>query len=181
MLCDRCRKEAASVTAVEIKNGVKTKRALCAVCFHALGLGQPFSAADILQEVVETAKKIAVPEIAASILSKMLTDATVGATTKRCPDCGTTAADLQKRGLVGCSKDYEVFADELMPLIERLHAKRRHAGKAPAGKMQHFIAEKRLTELKERLKSAVKAEQYEDAARFRDEIRELEQRTSSPE
>ena len=48
-----------------------------------------------------------------------------------CPVCQTTFLEFRNSGRLGCPYDYEVFRDELMPLLENIHDETRHSGKVP--------------------------------------------------
>ena len=84
-----------------------------------------------------------------------------------CPACGLKYAQFRVAGRFGCPDDYEVFRDPLLPLLERIHRGLDHAGKAPRRRQRQAA----LTELNDRLAAAIAAEDYEHAARIRDELR----------
>ena len=48
-----------------------------------------------------------------------------------CPICRMTFQDFKNTGRLGCPYDYEVFREELMPLLENIHEVAGHAGKVP--------------------------------------------------
>ena len=48
-----------------------------------------------------------------------------------CPLCQITFQEFRNTGRLGCPYDYEVFRDELMPLLENIHEETRHTGKFP--------------------------------------------------
>lgn len=91
-----------------------------------------------------------------------------------CPLCSLTFLDFRNSGRLGCPHDYEVFRDELMPLLENIHEETRHSGKvphrAPRGSQKQTV----LMQKRNELKRAIAAEDYEAAARLRDEIKRLE-------
>jgi len=90
-----------------------------------------------------------------------------------CPECGTPYAHFRAQGRLGCPHDYEVFRPLLAPLIEKVHNHAgRHVGKVPRRHRQRMQIAHRV-DLEAQLKSAVAAEQYEEAARLRDSIRAL--------
>ena len=39
----------------------------------------------------------------------------------RCDFCGSSYSDIAKSGHVGCAKCYEIFGDQLLPSIRRIH------------------------------------------------------------
>jgi len=94
---------------------------------------------------------------------------------QQCPHCQITFLEFRNSGRLGCPLDYEVFRDELMPLLENIHDDTRHAGKVPRRAPRNSQRQTELMDLRNKLKRAVAAEDYEAAARFRDQIRTIEQ------
>ncbi len=95
--------------------------------------------------------------------------------TMTCPNCQITFAEFRRTGRLGCPHDYEVFRDELMPLLENIHGEPRHSGKAPRRAPRTSRQQNTLIRLRNDLKRAVAGEDYEAAARLRDEIRVIEE------
>ncbi|MBM3997293.1 MAG: DNA helicase UvrBC [Planctomycetes bacterium] len=94
---------------------------------------------------------------------------------QECPDCGIKFVDFRNSHRLGCSRDYQVFQAELTPLLENIHGDTRHCGKTPRRYPQTKKAEAELVQLRQRLKRAVDREDYEEAARLRDQIRVVEE------
>ncbi|MBI2805218.1 MAG: UvrB/UvrC motif-containing protein [Planctomycetes bacterium] len=92
-----------------------------------------------------------------------------------CPECGLKFIDFRNNHRLGCARDYQVFRNELMPLLENIHGDTRHIGKTPRRYPQTKLAEAELLQLRQRLKRAVEREDYEEAARVRDQIKTLEE------
>ena len=93
-------------------------------------------------------------------------------TERKCPTCGMTESQLRQSGRVGCPDCYSTFADILNPYVEKLHGATRHIGTAPAAPEQP--KQDPVEALRAQLKTAVENEEYEQAARLRDEIRRME-------
>jgi protein arginine kinase activator len=91
-----------------------------------------------------------------------------------CPECGMTLAEFRSKGRLGCPKDYEVFREHLMPLLERIHNAREHRGRLPHTSESDRERRQHLTDLRAKLEAAIKDEAYESAAELRDQIQELE-------
>ena len=91
-----------------------------------------------------------------------------------CPVCQITFLEFRNSGRLGCPYDYEVFRDELMPLLENIHDETRHSGKVPKRAPKNSQQQTTLIQLRNELKRSVAAEDYETAARIRDKIRTLE-------
>jgi protein arginine kinase activator len=91
-----------------------------------------------------------------------------------CPFCQITFLEFRNSGRLGCPYDYEVFRDELMPLLENIHDETRHSGKVPRRAPRNSQQQTTLIQLRNDLKRAVAAEDYETAARVRDKIKSIE-------
>jgi protein arginine kinase activator len=91
-----------------------------------------------------------------------------------CPICQITFLEFRNSGRLGCPYDYEVFRDELMPLLENIHGETRHSGKVPRRAPRNTQQQTTLIQLRNELKRAVVAEDYEAAARLRDKIKGIE-------
>lgn len=92
-----------------------------------------------------------------------------------CPSCGIKFVDFRNTGRLGCPHDYQAFREELLPLLENIHGEVRHVGKTPRRPSARKDSESELIHLRTRLKQAVSKEDYEEAARLRDRIKQLEE------
>jgi protein arginine kinase activator len=100
----------------------------------------------------------------------------VGAPTRECPVCGIKFVEFRNSGRLGCAHDYQEFREELLPLLENIHGDPpRHTGKVPRRLPQSKQTQSELVQLRKQLLQAVNKEAYEEAARIRDRIRELEE------
>jgi protein arginine kinase activator len=100
----------------------------------------------------------------------------------KCPNCGLTYTDFRKIGRLGCGECYRAFNRYLIPLLKRIHGATQHIGKAPmkAGKpLKKKEKAPDIATLKEKLQQAIATEAFEEAARLRDQIRELERRQAA--
>lgn len=92
----------------------------------------------------------------------------------KCPLCHLTFDEFRSSGRLGCPNDYEVFRNELGPLLENVHGALRHSGKVPKHLPADAQIRTRLMQLRQELQQAVAVEDYEKAARLRDRIGQLE-------
>lgn len=158
--CDNCGRPA-PFHLTDIRNGKKIEKHLCEQCAAAEGLR--IESAASMTKVLE--------EFVLQAVSKQDADAS----TPTCSVCGMSFEEYRKKELLGCPNDYDTFGQQLGDLIERVqdHATQ-HLGKVPA---RASATQKRLTalmRLRTELRSAVHDEDYELAARLRDQIKELE-------
>lgn len=92
-----------------------------------------------------------------------------------CPVCGISFLEFRNAGRLGCSHDYDAFRDELMPLLENIHGETQHSGKVPKRVPPDRRRQTELIQLRQALRHAVSEENYEEAARLRDRIQQLEE------
>ncbi len=156
--CDKCDKPA-TVFLTEIIDGNKIEKHLCEDCAAAEGI-----------------------TIKASIpISQLLEDFILQSSDGeqmgqlRCDVCGLTLSEFRNQGVLGCPNDYEAFKVALEPLLERAHeGATHHIGKVPHRADSLQKKNTAILRLRAQLKQAVTAEHYEQAARLRDQIKELE-------
>ena len=152
MLCDECGKLPAEVLMTAVVNGQATSRHLCRDCIKKYKAGD-------LQGVL------------AAVLSAM-------AQNQQCPDiicpkCGLSYAEFQKKGLLGCAECYQAFREHLLPLITRVQGRTQHAGRRPPVNPQEQERLDRAQQLRALMEAAVAMENFEEAARLRDELRAM--------
>jgi len=94
----------------------------------------------------------------------------VGRFSIECPRCGLSKGDFDKNGRFGCGECYRVFQPFLPALLGRIHPGLRHEGKAPRSNLSREVVEARLKRLQGELDQAVALEDFEAAARIRDEL-----------
>lgn len=160
--CQRCNQEKATVHITDTIPE-KRERHLCDECAEKEGV--------IIKQKHHTTNEI----LQQFIKHKVVSAAATALDTLACPHCGTTLRDFQEHGQLGCPHDYEVFEAFLMPLIERAHeGATHHVGKVPPTAETTVRRQTGLLRLRRELQEAVDHEDYELAARVRDQIREIE-------
>lgn len=157
MLCMVCKQNEAKVHLTQLIDGNLKKLDLCEACSKAKGVDDPtgFSLADLLMGLGAS------QELAQN----------TGSPAVSCATCGFTQADFKKTGRLGCPDCYKTFADGLEGLLKTMHKGTRHVGKAPGLQNPGRDPQDRLQLLQKRLEEAVAVENYEEAARVRDEIK----------
>src|SRR5205085_3876853 len=110
-------------------------------------------------------EELNLPAILQSLIGQHLGPQTDELARLACPACGIKYMEFRAQGRLGCPHDYAVFRKGLLPLLERIHRRTRHVGKSPRrGTSSRRQAE--LMDLRRRLREAVDAEAYEEAARY---------------
>lgn len=182
MLCEKCRIREANIKYTEIINGMKKDHNLCSQCAKEMDFG-PYSA--ILEG------EFPLSMLLSSLLG--LSDSDAAARQQKteevvCPTCGTTYEEFIKNSRFGCADCYHVFDLLIGEKIKKLQDNASHTGKQPKmragkpleaavsskGEMQ-FTKEEQIRQLERRLKAALEAEDYEQAAVCRDQIRALKE------
>ena len=92
----------------------------------------------------------------------------------KCPRCGMRFSEFRNKARLGCSHDYEIFKNALVPLLEKIHGGVQHVGKTPKTVDEQVQKENELMRLKRELDTHVKSENFEKAAEARDRIKTLE-------
>ena len=160
MLCDECGKEEATFHYTKIINGVTTELHLCELCAKKKGftlLPTAFSLADLLGGLVEREQT---PSLETEI---------------SCKNCEFTYSNFKNIGLLGCSQCYSSFHKMLEPLLKKIHGASKHVGKFPKRESRTAKGEIPDVELlRKKLKDAVAREEFEEAAKLRDKIKEIE-------
>ena len=90
-----------------------------------------------------------------------------------CPACGLSREDFEEHGRLGCPQCYDAFGSAIVPLLRKLHLGGGHLGKIPRRALIDRAVNDRIRRLKVRMEKAVSMERYEDAARFRNEIKKI--------
>lgn len=162
LACQTCKKNPATVHLTDISpDGEKTERHLCDKCAVEEGVA---AKPQVHMPVNEILSGLVIQKAAIQQLAELT-----------CPKCKTTFVDFRNNGLLGCGCDYDAFEKALLPLIERAHeGASHHIGKVPRRLSTPRTAEADLIRLRAELGRAVTDEQYEKAARLRDQIRTLE-------
>ncbi|RDB31262.1 hypothetical protein HAT2_00630 [Candidatus Similichlamydia laticola] len=88
----------------------------------------------------------------------------------RCATCGTFVDAVKQGAPLGCSGCYSVFSDFLVA-SDLLDGKHMHVGRAPGNEVMPHSLCHQLSVLNEKLKAVLDVEDYEEAARIRDQIR----------
>ncbi len=92
----------------------------------------------------------------------------------KCPDCGMTYEAFTKSGRLGCSGCYAALGKMLSPLIKRVQRSSVHVGKKPSRLTSNVRNTHDLGLLQDKLRNCVQDEQFEEAAKLRDQIRKIE-------
>ena len=160
MLCEECGKNQATVSITVSAGGEITTRRLCPECMKKMKLS--LVSGDIqgfLSSVLSVLGSAQKPQEHAAV----------------CSGCGLSYDEFERTGRLGCAQCYRDFSDQLKPLLQRIHGRTQHAGRRPAAYTPSPEDERAAlaSELRQKMDEAVASEIFEDAAKYRDELRKL--------
>ena len=177
MLCEKCKKRTATVFYNENINGQTSSYSLCGECAAKLREHGE------MQEVTSMIGSFADPF---SALHNDLFGGFFGIpgiktvpSAKKCPNCGSSYADISQIGRVGCPECYTTFRNELKNTIASIHGTTAHTGNSPSRHRAKQARAEELKRLKKELQDAIAKEDYERAASLRDEVRRLQSENES--
>ncbi|MBB2184148.1 UvrB/UvrC motif-containing protein [Lachnospiraceae bacterium MD1] len=174
MLCDRCKKRDAKILYTEIINGLKKEQHLCEECatdYTSFQMEKPLMSSemtlgDLLSTLLENYAMADQKKAGAAYPSVT------------CSNCGTTFEEFIQKGRFGCAQCYRSFNGQLGKTLKGIQGAEVHTGKRPKGfvpknapRVSMDIPEsERLSIL---LQEAIEKEEFEEAARLRDLIKEM--------
>lgn len=173
MLCDKCKNREATYHLKQTRQGKVSEHHLCEYCAYKQGLEQQAMGASgaLSGKNVTGIGNIfypagGIPEFGQAANKNIV-----------CAECKQTYHDFRRTGLFGCSHCYQAFSERLEPVFRRVQGNVRHKGspmKARSEQVTERPVQSKLRSLKAQLKSLVKQEAYEEAAKIRDQIRAIE-------
>ena len=158
MRCDLCTKKDATVHLTEIVDNKITKLHLCEECARQKGaeMEQHFGIADLLAGLADVGTPVENNE------EKGL----------KCAKCGQAYEDFKRTGRLGCGVCYDSYSKFLIPLLKQIHGSDKHMGKSPTAISNERVAEQIDVEaMRRKLNRAIELEEFEEAARIRDDIK----------
>lgn len=166
MTCQQCNNPA-TTHIKRMAGGVVEEFHLCAACAKASGLlpnsGGGFNLADLF----------------GGLLGNSVSQQPAAVQSPRCEACGLSLQEIAQSGCMGCATCYDTFHTQILPTLQRIHSSLQHTGKTPEdgnpALRERRQRESNLAQLREQIAQAVQEENYEQAAKLRDEIRALEQ------
>jgi protein arginine kinase activator len=169
VLCDICKKAQATFHRTRVVKDKDTNKTsvteshLCQICAEKEGMGS----------------QVNIEEVLTSLLNHITSEDKTGERAKKernlvCPRCNLSYAKFREIGRLGCPECYTTFAEELEPLLRRIHGSCDHQGKMPPHANRLVELNKELHALRKQLQAALQEENFEIAAQIRDEIKKVE-------
>lgn len=169
MLCEKCKKKKATVFYNENLGGKTRSCSLCTDCAEAMRRTGELEDASVPSSFGFGCSEnamfgnlcgINVPHNIAAV--------------RTCPVCSSTLAGIAESGSVGCAACYQTFREELCSAVHALPDDTRYPGRTPR---KFRLRQERLARaalLRDQMKQAVLAEDFETAALLRDQIHTLQ-------
>ena len=171
MLCEKCKKNEATVHMTHYISGKSVTKHLCDECFKKENENSPVeNFGSSVAEILFNIKKFA-----NSVTNAADTPAPAAAGPE-CPRCGLSLQKLRdSHGELGCPECYQTFKVMLKDTLVNIQNGTIHLGKRPASQKAATPAlrEAEITRLQEEIKKHIAAEDYEAAAVCRDRISAL--------
>ena len=175
-MCQNCGKNEVTFRYTQVINGVKKELNLCDNCARELGLkdlnfSMPISFSSFLGDFFNDYSDTLLPSF-------------MGTQVTKCKTCGESFDEFLNSGEFGCSNCYDLFEDRITPILKNLQGSTKHTGRGYKKILSKIsenetnkVAKKEeneVTKLQKELQKAIKTENYEEAAKIRDKIKELE-------
>ncbi len=180
MFCPFCKTRQATLHFLEIIDQQKTEIHICEVCAAEKGYikGGDFTIGNLISSMLQGATPTVEEPKLGKEKEKRKKNSPRVAEELACPFCEATWTDLRNSGRIGCTVCYETFEQPIGQLLENTQGSAKHLGKFPPHRGDQTF-ESELRRMQVELDKAVAKEQYEAAAKLRDQIRELRRTNDS--
>jgi protein arginine kinase activator len=153
--CEVCKKNDATVHLKQAADGKVKECHLCEACAAEKGF--------------DVAAPMALTDFLFGMEVQQDTPAAPGEPEVTCAACGMRTSDFRKRSRLGCPRCYETFSADLEPMLAGIQKGTWHTGKVP--ERQKLSAE--IASTRKLLDEAVEIQNFEEAAKLRDLLRDL--------
>lgn len=158
MLCEKCKKKPAILYFQQIINGEKKEYHLCEDCASQINMDLSFD--NMFKGFLDGFNDNYNNKYVKNDL--------------KCLSCEYTFEDFKTTGRVGCADCYSVFKSQMNNILKNIHGRCEHTGKIPSRFFEGITIKNEINKIRDDLKKAVAAEEFEEAARLRDKIKALE-------
>lgn len=162
MICDLCKEKEAQLFLEAVGNNGRRKINLCLSCAQSRGITAPVQMPDA-KRLEEVFKEIDEKNIHSDPENSRL-----------CPVCGKSLARIKKEKMAGCPECYEIFKIEITEGMTKSGIWAKYTGSMPKRLSSFRNALTDRSDLQAKLDEAVRNENYEKAAVYRDFLKALE-------
>ncbi len=150
-ICDECGVNPANIHLTQIMQNETQVFHLCEECARKKGISITVNEEPLEEEGAESVEE-----------------------EKVCSGCGMKLSDFRNKGWLGCSACYGAFEEQIERLLVQVHGSSVHKGKKYVCAVEN-CGKIDLERLRHDLDTAIKNEQFEEAALIRDAIYNLKQ------
>ncbi|ALS80138.1 MULTISPECIES: UvrB/UvrC motif-containing protein [Planococcus] len=165
MICTQCGERSASVIVKKQQLGQVMELQLCHICAaenHSINIAfeqDPLAIHQLLSNWFPNSQ---------ATISRPKKEVAI------CPSCGFTFSHFLKLGKFGCASCYDTFSSQLNEIFKRFHnGNTEHTGKIPASYGSTLKIKKEIEKLRKQMQVSIQEEEFEEAARLRDEVKRL--------
>ena len=174
MLCQECNKNTATIHMKGLVNGEMTEMHLCQECsFSIVEAEMPISLENIFKGILESVQSMGGVQATIGQMPFPVARKAPGP----CKVCGLSYEQFKSGGKLGCEACYQAFPKEIIALFKNVQGSTHHEGKFPKRFGTQLRQQREVDKLRATLKQAIDEENFEEAARIRDQIREMEVQT----
>lgn len=156
MTCDHCHDRPATMVITQNVEGKSVKVYLCEIC--------------AIENEAYLAQNNPFQQFMGAVFEQKSNQETK---TIKCPNCGMSIEEFRKSSKIGCYLCYHTFEGYFKSIFKQIHGSTRHVGKRPEKLDKKLKKISQLNSLQLLLQEAISIEDYEKAAKLRDEIRAL--------
>lgn len=167
MLCEKCGLKEAQLTVIEVVSGHRHSHELCEICAEELSLGlgeqsEPIGKQGIaIEEDDSTQTQVTTKK---RVIKELI-----------CPGCGLTYEEFLNTAKFGCPECYKAFKENLVVLFKDIQGFTKFKG-------HQYIRDQKTTKLlherfrlEKTLNELISEEKFEEAAKIRDLINQINQ------
>lgn len=177
MECQECHERPASLHFTQVVNGHKTEVYVCEKCAYEKGYMSQGQESLSLHNLLSGLFNFDSFQMADS---KSYSSSQHDINSLKCDHCGLTYDQFKRVGKFGCSNCYKTFDERLNPIFRRVHSGNTvHDGKVPKRRGGLLHVQREVNQKRTELQQLIQQEEFEEAAKVRDQIRTLEKKLDS--
>lgn len=162
MICDVCKKNQADISVEQVVDKRVKHLFLCRDCARKMGFEMfseniDISVTNLFNKYSTEKQKAEQPSVC-------------------CPYCGIKLSDIKAKRKIGCPNCFLYFQQEIFSILKKVKTDLRYTGQLQSCAAKEFTERLTVNELKQKLQNALNAEEYEQAALLRDELKALEKK-----
>ena len=191
MLCEKCGTREAVVKLIEVVNGHKVEHNFCMECVQEMGMEAMNMVMDQMMDESNPIGKLVAEMMGTTMNMEQAPKAPEELKNIICPKCGTSYGDFVEKSRFGCATCYDIFGPLMNETVKNVQAGDRHTGKHPAygwvspetqimrsedetsAPAKALTPKEQIRLLENQFADAVAVEDFESAAKYRDQIRFL--------